>query len=228
MRDVEAIAGAPRASLLLVEDDRALGPLLVEVLGEHYDVTLARDGQAGLHRALTDTPDVLVVDRGLPGIEGLDLVERLRRAGLRSPVLMLTARGTVQDRVEGLDAGAEDYLVKPFDVAELLARLRALLRRHGDTSERLAVGDRSFDVRSRRVTGGPDGPVDLTAREAALLETLARRPRRVFTREELLELVFDGENVPNSVDTYVHYLRVKLGRGVVRTVHGLGYRMGES
>ncbi|WP_448631462.1 response regulator transcription factor [Cellulomonas soli] len=226
MRGVDMSVGAPRASLLLVEDDKELGPLLVEVLGEHYDVTLARDGQAGLHRALSDDPDVLVVDRGLPGIEGLDLVARLRRAGLRSPVLVLTARGTVQDRVDGLDAGAEDYLVKPFDIAELLARLRALLRRHADVSEQLAVGEASFDVRSRRVTGGPGGPVDLTAREASLLERLARRPKRVFTREELLELVFDGENVPNTVDTYVHYLRVKLGRGVVRTVHGLGYRLG--
>jgi DNA-binding response OmpR family regulator len=215
-----------RPSLLLVEDDRELGPLLVDVLGDTYDVTLARDGQAGLHRALTGDPDVLVVDRGLPGIDGLDLVARLRRAGVRVPVLLLTARGTVQDRVDGLDAGAEDYLVKPFDVAELLARLRALLRRHADTTDVLTVGDLSFDVRSRRVAGGPHGPVDLTAREARLLEVLARHPRQVFTRTDLIGLAFDGEAVPNSVDTYVHYLRDKLGRDAVRTVHGLGYRLG--
>jgi DNA-binding response OmpR family regulator len=226
--DVEQPPDPPpsRPSLLLVEDDRELGPLLAEVLGEVYDVTLARDGQAGLHRGLTREPDVLVVDRGLPGIEGLDLVARLRRSGVRAPVLVLTARGTVQDRVEGLDAGAEDYLVKPFDVAELLARLRALLRRHADTTDVLAVGDLSFDVRGRRVTGGPHAPVDLTAREARLLEVLARHPRQVFTRAELIALVFDGEAVPNSVDTYVHYLRDKLGRDAVRTVHGLGYRLG--
>lgn len=234
MRHVDP-TGPGRSSLLLVEDDKELGPLLAEVLEEHYDVTLARDGQAGLHRALTGAPDVLVVDRGLPGIEGLDLVARLRRAGVRAPILVLTARGTVQDRVDGLDAGAEDYLVKPFDIAELQARLRALLRRHDDAGEVLAVGAASFDVRNRRVLAGPGGglgpdrsvdAVDLTAREAALLEVLARRPQRVFTREELLERVFDGENVPNSVDTYVHYLRVKLGKGAVQTVHGLGYRLG--
>lgn len=214
-----------RASLLLVEDDRELGPLLVEVLGDVYDVTLARDGQAGLHRALTHEPDVLVVDRGLPGIEGLDLVARLRRSGVRAPVLVLTARGTVQDRVDGLDAGAEDYLVKPFDVAELLARLRALLRRHADTSDVLDVTGASFDVRNRHVTRDHD-VVDLTAREADLLEVLARHPRRVFTREELIDLVFGGDVEPNTVDSYVHYLRDKLGRTTIQTVHGLGYRLG--
>ncbi|MBO9555049.1 MAG: response regulator transcription factor [Cellulomonas sp.] len=214
-----------RASLLLVEDDRELGPLLVEVLGDVYDVTLARDGQAGLHRALTSEPDVLVVDRGLPGIEGLDLVARLRRSGVRAPVLVLTARGTVQDRVDGLDAGAEDYLVKPFDVAELLARLRALLRRHTDTSDVLDVAGASFDVRNRHVTRD-HGVVDLTAREADLLEVLARHPRRVFTREELIQLVFGGDVEPNTVDSYVHYLRDKLGRTTIQTVHGLGYRLG--
>lgn len=216
-----------RASLLVVEDDPELGPLLVEVLRDVYDVTLARDGQAGLHRALTDEPDVLVVDRGLPGIEGLDLVARLRRSGVRAPVLVLTARGTVQDRVDGLDAGAEDYLVKPFDIAELLARLRALLRRHADTTEVLDVAGASFDVRNRRVTGD-HGAVDLTAREAHLLEVLARHPRRVFTRDELVDLVFGGDVGPNTVESYVHYLRDKLGRTVVQTVHGLGYRLGAS
>lgn len=219
--------GEPRPTLLLVEDDRQLGPLLVEVLAEHYAVTLARDGQAGLHRALVDHPDVLVIDRGLPGIEGLDLVRRLRRSGLRAPVLVLTARGTVHDRVEGLDAGAEDYLVKPFDIEELLARLRALLRRHTDTAGAVPLGTLRFDVAARRVTGLPGGPVDLTGREGALLATLARRPQQVFSRDELLTLVFDPEDVPNTVDTYVHYLRRKLGRSVVRTVHGLGYRLGE-
>ena len=115
--------------LLLVEDDRVLGPLLIEVLAENHEVDHAPDGQAGLHLALTRSYDLMVVDRGLPAIDGIDLIGRLRARGIATPILILTARGTLADRVEGLDAGAEDYLVKPFEIDELLARLRALLRR---------------------------------------------------------------------------------------------------
>ena len=214
-------------ALLLVEDDRELGPLLVELLTDAgYAVDHARDGQAGLHRGLTRSYDVLVVDRGLPAIEGAELVARLRARGVTAPALLLTARGTLEDRVEGLDAGAEDYLVKPFEVPELLARLRALLRRHTDESTVLALGPRArLDVTARRVLAG-DEEVELSGRECALLAVLAGRPGRVFTRDELLSRVFDDADSPNSVDTYVSYLRRKLGRDVVRTVHGLGYRMG--
>jgi DNA-binding response OmpR family regulator len=129
-------AEGARSTLLLVEDDRALAGLLSDLLAdEGYAVTVARDGQQGLHLGLVRSWDLMILDRGLPAIEGVDLLARLRARGVHAPVLMLTARGTVADRVDGLDAGANDYLVKPFDVEELLARLRALLRRPLDQSE---------------------------------------------------------------------------------------------
>ena len=218
-----------RSRLLLVEDDAGLGPLLVDVLGDVYDVDLAADGQAGLHAGLTRPYAVMVIDRGLPAIDGVDLVRRLRGRGVTTPILILTARAAVADRVEGLDAGAEDYLVKPFEIDELLARLRALRRRPIDRATTLDLGRRRFDVGGRQVIdpgGGP--PVDLSGREAALLEVLARRPQQVFTRPELLAAVFDPADDPGSVDTYVYYLRRKLGREAVHTVHGLGYRLGVS
>jgi DNA-binding response OmpR family regulator len=218
-----------RPRLLLVEDDPDLSGLLEGLLGEEgYDVDVARDGQRGLHLGLTRHHDVLVVDRGLPAVEGVDLVRRLRGQAVTAPVLLLTARGTTDDRVEGLDAGAEDYLVKPFDVDELLARLRALLRRHRDEADSLSIGSRRLVVDSRVVVGDGHLDVTLSPREAALLEVLARRPGRVFSREELLDRVFDDADTTGSVDTYVHYLRRKLGREVVRTVRGSGYRLGSA
>ncbi|MGZ4609399.1 MAG: response regulator transcription factor [Actinomycetes bacterium] len=218
------------ATVLLVEDDVELSAMLVELLAESgYAVECAADGQRGLHLGLTRRYDLLVVDRGLPGIEGVDLLSRLRGRGVTTPALLLTARGTVADRVEGLDAGAEDYLVKPFDVDELLARLRALLRRHTDEAETLDLGRRRLEVASRRVLAADGGElIELSGREASLLAVLAARPGRVFTREELLDRVFDDADSPGAVDTYVHYLRRKLGRDVVRTVHGVGYRMGSA
>ena len=162
---------------------------------------------------------------GLPAIDGVELVRRLRQRGVAAPVLILTARAAVADRVEGLDAGAQDYLVKPFEVDELLARLRALLRRTVDEATELDLGGRRLDVTGRRVVGGGQ-VVDLSGREAALLEVLARRPQQVFTRPQLLAAVFDPADDPGSVDTYVYYLRRKLGRDCVTTVHGVGYRLG--
>lgn len=219
--------GTPeRPRLLLIEDDDDLSSMLETLLDEEgYAVTAVRDGQAGLHQGLVGDWDVLVVDRRLPGVEGVDLVSRLRARGVVAPALMLTARGTVADRVEGLDAGAQDYLVKPFDVAELLARLRALLRPVGISAAQLPVGSRRLVLGEQRVVGDED-EVILSRKEALLLETLARRPTRVFTREELLDLVFDGAETQGAVDTYVYYLRRKLGKAVVETVHGLGYRLG--
>jgi DNA-binding response OmpR family regulator len=220
---------AEKPRLLLVEDDGRLGPLLAVGLGASYDVDLVTDGQAGLPAGLTRPYAVMVIDRGLPAIDGVDLVRRLRQRAVTTPILILTARAAVADRVEGLDAGAEDYLVKPFEIDELLARLRALRRRPIDRATTLDLGRRRFDVDGRRVIEPDGGPaVDLSGREAALLEVLARRPQQVFTRPELLEAVFDPADDPGSVDTYVYYLRRKLGRDCVHTVHGLGYRLGVS
>jgi two-component system response regulator QseB len=216
-------------SLLLVEDDRQLSAMLTELLAEEgYQVSAVYDGHSALHRGLTESFDVFVIDRGLPAVEGIDLLSRLRSRGIVAPTLVLTARGTLADRIEGLDAGADDYLVKPFEVDELLARLRSLLRRGTSDRRTLRVGGAVLDLTARRVVrdGEADG-VELSGREAALLHLLASRPRQVFERTELLSAVFDDLENPGAVDTYVHYLRRKLGRRVVRTVHGVGYRMGE-
>ena len=218
-----------RPRILLVEDDAELSALLAGLLAEEgYEVEVARDGQRGLHLALARRHEILIVDRGLPAIEGVDLIGRVRRQGVTTPVLVLTARGMVRDRVEGLDAGAEDYLVKPFDVDELLARLRALQRRSSELAERLPVGGRTLLIAERRVTAAGQPDVELSPRECDLLEVLARRPQQVFTRKELLDRVFGDADTTGSVDTYVHYLRRKLGHDVVRTVRGSGYRLGST
>jgi two-component system response regulator QseB len=217
----------PLPTILVVEDDPELRQLLGRLLHDAgYQVVVAADGQAGLHLALTREFDAMIIDRGLPGIDGLDLTGRLRRRGVGTPVLILTAYGALADRVAGLDAGAEDYLVKPFEIDELLARLRALRRRHTHTGEVLPLGTGQLDL-AARVARLPDGTeVDLSAREMALLQVLASRPSRVFGRDELRERVFEAAESESIVDTYVHYLRRKLGSGVVRTVRGLGYRAG--
>jgi two-component system response regulator QseB len=215
--------------VLLVEDDRRLSELLVRLLtAESYEVVPVFDGQAGLHHGLTGRWDALIIDRTLPAMEGVDLVRRLRSRGITTPIMLLTARGTTEDRVEGLDAGAEDYVVKPFDSDELLARLRALLRRHADTSTMIDLGGRRLDVATRRVLSPDAEPVELSAQECALLRVIAANPGRVRTREELHRRVFQNADSPNAVDTYVYYLRRKLGHGMIRTVRGLGYRLGQS
>ena len=211
---------------MLIEDDQVLAPLLEELLRQDYRVDTAGDGQRGLHLALTREYDAMVIDRGLPAIEGVDLVQRLRSRGLSTPILLLTARGALAERVEGLDAGAEDYLVKPFEIDELLARIRAMLRRHPDTSAVLSLGSRNLRIDSRTVVGADAEPVELSRSESELLATLARRPDRVFTRPELLAAVFDPADGSGTVDTYVYYLRRKLGRRVIRTVYGVGCQLG--
>ena len=220
--------GAPDARrLLLVEDDRSLAAMLEEILvSAGYVVDLARDGQAGLHLGLSRAYDAIVLDRGLPAIEGLDLLGRLRARGVAVPVLVLSALGLARDRVDGLDAGAEDYLSKPFDIDELLARIRALLRRHGDLADTLLVPGGRLVVSARSVVGAEGEPRFLSERECALLAVLARRPGRVFSRAELVAEVFPDAEDDGVVDTYVHYLRRKVGRGTIRTVRGLGYQLG--
>jgi two-component system response regulator QseB len=211
--------------VLLVEDDPELVELLGELLtDEGYEVDVAADGHRGLHLGLTRSYDILVLDRGLPAIDGLDLLARLRAKGMLAATLVLSALGHPADRVTGLDAGAEDYLAKPFDVDELLARLRALRRRHLDAARRLPLpgGALDLDTRQAEIAGEV---VRLSVRECMLLATLAGRPRKVFSRDELRVLAFD-EAGADVVDTYVHYLRRKLGKHVVDTVRSRGYQLG--
>lgn len=216
--------------LLVVEDDRALSALLDELFtSEGYRVETAYDAQRGMHLGLTGNFDAMIVDRGLAVMDGAEMIALLRERGVTTPALILTARGSVEDRVEGLDSGAQDYLIKPFEVPELLARVRALLRRSDDAVTTLQAGGLRLDLMTRSVSGGDgdgDGDVELTDRECALLATLMRNPRSVFTRPQLLMRAFDGVESEAAVDLYVHYLRRKLGKTVVRTVHGSGYRFG--
>ena len=213
--------------LLLVEDDADLSDMLTETLTEEgYAVDQAPDGQRGLHLGLSRRYDVMVIDRLLPALDGLDLVTRFRSRAVPARTLMLTALGTVDDRIAGLDAGADDYLVKPFDLDELSARLRALCRRRPESAETLRIGAGLLDPATRQAVL-PDGTrVALSAREFELLRVLAARPTGVHRRADLRSRVFDEAAAASIVDTYVYYLRGKLGHQVVRTVHGLGYRLG--
>ncbi|BDZ51131.1 transcriptional regulator [Frondihabitans sucicola] len=215
-----------RLRLLLVEDDPALGPLIEEVLSEVYDVVRHDDGRRGLIAALDGDFDVLVVDRRLPSLDGLSIVEALRRGRVTAPVLMLTALGAVGDRVDGLDAGADDYLVKPFEFDELLARLRALTRSFDGVGVTLPIGEWHFAPDERVLSSPYGGRVVLTDREADLLRVLAREPERTFSREHLLRVAFPAGEKPGTVDTYVHYLRRKSEPEIVLTVRGRGYRLG--
>lgn len=219
------------ARLLLVEDDADLRAMLAELLTDSgYAVEAAADGQRGLHLGLTQTFDVLLLDRRLPVVEGLDLLAGLRARGVTTPVLMLSAIAQPADRVAGLDAGAEDYLGKPFDVDELLARLRALQRRHLDNARSLPLGSSRLDLDTREVHSADRhvDPVRLSDRECTLLATLANRPGQVYSRHDLVAIVFPEAENEIVVDTYVHYLRRKLGRDVVATVRGRGYQLGRS
>lgn len=221
----EPIGARPR--LLCVEDDRDIAQMLAEVLSEDYEVESALTGEEGLELALRARFDVMLVDRMLPGIDGLSMIRRVRRAGIRTPVLILTALGTVRDKVAGLDGGANDYLVKPFDVDELLARLRALRRGFEAQSERRAVGAWTYTPADRTLHSPYGSRVLLTQRENALLRLLSESPEHVFSREEILRAVFSPRDTPGTVDTYVHYLRRKIGRDAVETVRSRGYRLGD-
>lgn len=212
--------------LLLVEDDERLAPIMVEFLADSYDVVHHADGTAGLRTALDEEFNVIIVDRRLPGLDGVALVQGLRRARISTPVIMLTALGTVSDRVEGLDAGANDYLVKPFDFDELLARLRALQRTYTATDASLSIGSWDFFPEDRVMNSPYVGVVALSPKESALLHLLATNPQRTFSRRQILSAVFTPNDSPGSVDTYVHYLRRKTDDSVIVTVRGVGYRLG--
>jgi two-component system response regulator MprA len=187
-------------------------------------VTVAGDGGAALAAAERFAPDVIVLDVAMPTLDGLAVCRRLRSKGLPTPILMLTARDAVDDRVAGLEAGADDYLVKPFAIEELVARVRALTRR-GQASDSLAYADLSLDVAGRTATRSGRA-LDLTGRETALLELLLRQPGRVLTRERALEEIWEDAAEANVVDRYVTRLRRKLGDPpLIQTVTGVGYRL---
>jgi DNA-binding response OmpR family regulator len=222
-----AADGRSAPPLLLVEDDPELGPLMAEVLGEDYTVTLVADGTAGLAAARGSDFEVVVLDRRLPGLDGVEVVRGLRAAGVATPVLLLTALGAVADRVEGLDAGADDYLVKPFDFAELAARLRALRRVHGEEETVIYIGDWEFRPANRLINSPYEGRKVLTETEAHLLSLLAQHPDETLSRERILREVFPAGDSVGTVDTYIHYLRRKTERDIITTVRGRGYRLGQ-
>jgi len=212
--------------VLVVDDDAPVRRMLRRTLAaEGLEVVAAADGGRALAAAERDPPDLVVLDVSMPGMDGLAVCRRLRAAGVAAPVLMLTARDAVEDRVAGLDAGADDYLVKPFAPAELLARIRALGRRGPAATEagRIAAAGIALDPATRIASiGGRE--VQLTARESDLLAVLLRNSPGVVTRELALEEVWGGAGVENVVDRYVGYLRRKLGdAGAIRTVRGVGF-----
>jgi len=213
-----------RERILVVDDDPPLRRMLARTLNaEGYEVTVAADGGAALLAAERVAPDVIVLDVAMPAMDGLSVTRRLRDRGLGTPILMLTARDAVVDRVAGLEAGADDYLVKPFAVAELVARVRALTRRGRGADERLAYADLVLDLGSRIVSRA-GRTLELTGREADLLELLLREPGRTVTRDRAIDEIWGGAAEANVVDRYVTRLRRKLGEPpLIRTLRGAGF-----
>jgi two-component system, OmpR family, response regulator MprA len=222
--------------ILVVDDERAVRESLRRALElEGYEIALADDGQAALEELETgDEPDAMILDVLMPGLDGLEVARRVRRGGSRLPILMLTARVEVHDRVAGLDAGADDYVTKPFALEELLARVRALLRRsHEDGTDKLVFGDLELDPGTREVRRDGE-PIELTRTEFSLLELFMRNPRQVLTRSVIFERVwgYDFGFGSNSLDVYIGYLRRKTEAGgkprLIQTVRGVGYALRES
>jgi two-component system response regulator MprA len=222
-----------RMKILVVDDERAVRESLRRALElEGYEIELAADGREALYRLEGDAhPDVIILDVLMPGIDGLEVCRRMRASGLSVPVLMLTARDAVENRVEGLDAGADDYVTKPFALEELLARVRALLRRTvEDGSDKLRFGDLELDPGTREVWRGGE-EIDLTRTEFSLLELFLRNPRQVLTRSIIFERVwgYDFGFASNSLDVYIGYLRRKTEAGgrprLIHTVRGVGYAL---
>ena len=221
--------------ILVVDDERAVRESLRRALElEGYEIELADDGLGALAALEAgDEPDAMILDVLMPGLDGLEVARRVRREGSRVPILMLTARVEVDDRVAGLDAGADDYVTKPFALDELLARVRALLRRsHDDGTERLSFGGLELDPGTREVTRDGDA-IELTRTEFSLLELFMRNPRQVLTRSIIFERVwgYDFGFGSNSLDVYIGYLRRKTEAGgkprLIQTVRGVGYALRE-
>ena len=223
-------------NILVVDDERAVRESLRRALElEGYTIELAADGQEALGRfAREPEPDAVILDVLMPGVDGLEVSRRLRRQGSRVPILMLTARDEVENRVAGLDAGADDYVTKPFALEELLARVRALLRRTvAGPDDSLRFADLELDPGTREVRRGGD-PIELTRTEFSLLELFLRNPRQVLTRSVIFERVwgYDFGFASNSLDVYIGYLRRKTEAGgrprLIQTVRGVGYTLREA
>jgi two-component system, OmpR family, response regulator MprA len=220
--------------LVIEDDDGVRGALRRALLLDGYEVLQAETGEEGLFRAQTDVPDAIVLDLGLPDIDGLQVCRALRRSENRTPILMLTARAAVEDRVDGLEAGADDYLVKPYDVRELQARLKAIMRRHVEGADgrtlRFAELELDADAHAARINGRE---VDLTRTEYQLLELFMLNPRRVLSSELIYDRVWGYDFGPsgNALRVYIGYLRRKLEAGgerrLIQTVHGVGYVLRE-
>jgi two-component system OmpR family response regulator len=214
--------------ILVVDDEPKLASLVARALREEgHAVDTAARGEDALWMAQAAPYDAIVLDVMLPGLDGFEVIARLRADGVWTPILMLTARDGVEDRVGGLDAGADDYLVKPFSIAELLARLRAVARRGPvERPATLSIGELRLDPAAHRAWCG-DSELDLSAREFALLELLMRRPGETLTRLQILNGVWDMafESRSNVIDVYVRSLRRKVGRSTIETVRGVGYRL---
>jgi two-component system response regulator MprA len=210
--------------VLVVDDDPPLRRMLERTLSaEGFQVSVAGDGGAALVAVERAAPDLIVLDVAMPAIDGLSVCRRLRAKGLATPILMLTARDAVADRVTGLEAGADDYLVKPFAVSELIARLRALTRRGRSSEPRLNYADLTLDASTGKASRGPRA-IELTGREAALLELLLRETGHTVTRERALEEIWNGAAEANVVDRYIARLRQKLGSPpLIRTLRGSGF-----
>jgi two-component system OmpR family response regulator/two-component system response regulator QseB len=215
--------------ILLVEDDALLGDGIQTGLKQAgFGADWSRDGLAAWHALSAEAYAAVVLDLGLPRLSGLDLLRRLRAAGNRVPVLILTARDRVEDRITGLDSGADDYLSKPFDLHELAARLRALVRRsHGQAAPVLSIGALEIDPAARSASF-EGRPVELSAREFALLQALALNAGRVLSRAQLEQALYGwGEEVgSNAIEVHIHHLRRKLATELIRTVRGVGYTLG--
>ena len=212
-------------AILIVEDDPPVRRMLERGLGaEGFEVRSAPDGGRALAMVEESAPDLVVLDVAMPGIDGFGVCRRLRERGMTGGVLMLTARDAVEERVRGLEAGADDYVVKPFAMPEVVARLRALTRRGRDRSTRISVGEVTLDTSAGTLIHGAGDPVELTARESQLIELLMRDPRTVITREAAVEQIWGGAAAENVVDRYVARLRQKLGDPLmIRTIWGVGF-----
>ncbi|WP_455912923.1 MULTISPECIES: response regulator [Pseudomonas] len=212
--------------LLLVEDDVALGEGIHQALSrEGYTVDWVKDGASALHALLSEVFDLAILDLGLPRLDGLAVLRRLRESGSALPVLILTARDATEDRIAGLDAGADDYLIKPFDLSELKARLRALLRRSaGRARVTIEHAGIRLDPTTQQVSYKND-PVALTPKEYQLLYELLSPPGRVMTRERLMQLLYgwNEEAESNTLEVHIHHLRKKFSSELIRTVRGVGY-----